>query len=81
MQQQQRQPSRLERLEALRDSLEAALGSDIGARDLASVSREYRAVLADIEAIPAKGGSPADEIAERRARRRAAASGAARAEG
>lgn len=57
----------LERLEALRDQLEEAMQRGIGARDLASVSREYRTVLAAIEAIPApQEGDIIESIAKRR---------------
>ena len=68
--------TRLERLESLRDALELTLRGEIGARDMAAVSREYRAVMAEIatlEANKAKAGDPVDEIAARRAARGAVA--------
>ena len=64
--------SRRERLEALRDSLADLIAEGVGARDFAALSREYRATLAELDALPAaKEVSAADEIAERRARRQA----------
>lgn len=65
--------TRRERLEALRDSLQAVMDEEgVGARDFAALSREYRATLAELDALPAaKEVSAADEIAERRARRQA----------
>lgn len=64
--------TRLDRLVALRDHLEAVLRIDIPARDLATASREYRAVLAEIAELEPKkaAGDPVDEIAARRAARR-----------
>lgn len=62
------------RLTALRGRLEAVL-NDPGttARDLASVSREYRLLLVQLADVsPAAAGSALDEIATRRARRGAA---------
>lgn len=66
--------TRRERLEALRDTQERAITSgDVAIRDFAALSREYRATLADLAALPEmKEASAADEIAERRRRRRAA---------
>ena len=60
-----------ERLEALRGRLEAVLADpETSARDLASVSREYRQTLTQLaEASPAAAGSALDEIAARRVRR------------
>ena len=76
------EPSRRDRLIALRGRLESALSGEIAVRDFAALSREYRACLADLAALPdAQEVSVADEIAERRARRRAGASRQARAEG
>ena len=56
------------RLEALRDLLGAVLtDSGTSARDLATVSREYRLTLAALAATPpVSGGSKLDEIAARR---------------
>ena len=83
--------TRRERLDALRVELEAVIfrpapvddeaPAALRPTDLAALSKEYRAVLTEIDAVPTKEGSPADEIAERRARRRAAAPRTARAEG
>ena len=59
------------RLEALRDRLEAVLADEsTSPRDLAAVSREYRQLLARLaDVAPSSSGSPADEIAARRAAR------------
>ena len=68
--------SRRQRLEALRDSLQAVMDDGVGARDFAALSREYRATMAElasIEATDAKAGDPVDEIAARRAARGAVA--------
>ena len=74
--------SRRERLEALRDSLADLIADGVGARDFAALSREYRATLAELDALPAaKEVSAADEIAERRARRQANANRSTRAAG
>ena len=73
--------SRLDRLVRLRGRLEGALGEAVPYRDFAALSREYRAVLADIAALaePEKKGDAVDEIAQRRAARRSgAAKGAGR---
>ncbi len=61
----------LARLTALRDRLEAVLADPTTSpRDLASVSREYRMVLAQLaERPPAHESSALDEIAARRAQR------------
>ncbi len=63
-----------ERLEALRRRLEAVLADPAtSARDLASVSREYRLLLVQLaEVSPAAAGSALDEIAARRVQRRGA---------
>lgn len=64
-------PSHRDRLEALRDRLEAVV-ADPATRpgDLASVSREYRMTLAKLAEIKPSGGvSPLDEIAARRLER------------
>lgn len=69
------EPSRRDRLEALRSQLELALQDEVPHRELAALSREYRACLADLAALPeTKEVSAADEIAERRSRRRQASS-------
>ena len=61
----------LDRLTALRGRLEAVLADPTtSARDLASVSREYRQTLVQLgELAPSEATSPADEIAARRAKR------------
>jgi hypothetical protein len=62
-----------ERLEALRSRLEGVVNDpDTSARDLASVSREYRQVLDALAVLaPADATSRLDEIAARRRKRRA----------
>lgn len=59
------------RLEALRDRLEGVLNDpETSARDLASVSREYRQTVAALAGLgPAAGTSKLDEIAARRRKR------------
>jgi len=73
--------SRLDRLEALRTSLEAVLAGYVPMRDFAALSREYRAVLAEIDELTPseREGDVVDEIAQRRNARRQAAQGKARA--
>lgn len=62
------------RLEALRDALTTAI-ADAGNRDLAPLAGQLRAVLADLAALPdASEASDVDDLARKRARRRAAAS-------
>jgi hypothetical protein len=60
-------------LKALRDTLAAAIDATGSARDLASLSRQLAAVLAQIEAFRPPRISKRDELAAKRARRRAAA--------
>lgn len=70
-------PTRLERLRRLRSVAEAALATELPAREIAAISKEYRALLAEIEKLEAseeKAGDPVDEIAARRAARRATSS-------
>lgn len=64
--------TRLERLSALRAVQELALATEMPVRDFASISREYRATLAEIDELaPAEmEGDAVDEIAARRAARR-----------
>jgi hypothetical protein len=64
-------PSDRRRLEALQARLEAVVHDpQTAARDLASVSREYRQTLAALAAMaPVSGPSKLDEIAARRRRR------------
>ncbi|OYN89279.1 hypothetical protein [Parenemella sanctibonifatiensis] len=66
-------PTDRERLEALRDRLEAVLADpDTAPRDLASVSREFRLLLATLaQTEPAATSSPLNEIAARRKKRSA----------
>lgn len=66
--------SRLKRLIALRASQEAALAEGIHARELSALSKEYRATLAEIDELTPQEavGDSIDEIAARRAARRAA---------
>lgn len=67
----------IEALTALREHLAAAL-VDADERAMAGISREYRAVLAELRRLGAgKEVSALDEIAARRARRRAAGPAAA----
>ena len=69
---------RRERLEAARDTLTALLaGADD--RSAPAVSRELRAVLAELDSLPAASGkSTQDELKERRAQRLADAKARAR---
>jgi hypothetical protein len=59
------------RLEALRDRLEGVVNDpETSARDLATVSREYRQTVAALAAsAPAPSASKLDEIAARRRKR------------
>ena len=68
-------PSRIDRLNVLRDTLESSIASCESLRDLAALSREYRAVMDEIKQLrPAeKKGDAVDEIAQRRAARRSSA--------
>lgn len=66
--------SRLDRLKTLRRLIEGTIADGgIPVRDLAALSREYRAVLAEIDELspPKQEGDVVDEIAQRRAARRA----------
>ena len=73
--------SRLDRLTTLRSSIEAALGGEVPVRDFAALSREYRAVLAEIDQLapPAREVDAVDEIAQRRSARRKPPKGGTRA--
>ncbi len=72
--------SRRERLEVARDALGAAIESCESMRDLPSLVREYRATMADLAELPnPQEVSAADEIAKRRATRRANTPSKARA--
>jgi hypothetical protein len=68
--------TRREALEALRDRLTDETGV-IEGKDLPPLSRELRAIWAELDALPSEDSkAPADEIAARREeRRRQAASG------
>lgn len=64
-----------QRLESLRDRLTEAVAS-AGSRDLAPLAGQLRAVLVELAAVPdVKKASDVDDLAAKRARRRAAASG------
>ena len=77
----QPEETRRDRLERLRDRLEGALSGEVPVRDFAALSREYRACLADIAALPdVREVSIADEIAERRRKRQAGANVQSRAQ-
>lgn len=71
----QSESDRLERLIVQRDRLDAAMEACESMRDFAALSREYRAVMAEIASLvpPEKKGDAVDEIAQRRAARRAGA--------
>lgn len=73
---------RLTTLRALRDHLAAAIDGCDSMRDLAALSRQLADVVAQIDALdpPKTEVSPADEVAQRRARRRAGAKSSARAQ-
>jgi hypothetical protein len=62
-------------LKALRTKLFAEL-ADAAGRDVAAIARELRAVMAEIETLPSeRKDSPVDDLAAKRASRRAAAAG------
>lgn len=66
---------RREGLEAIRDELAAALQGATG-RDVASIARELRMTLADLDKLPdAREESAVDDLAARRRARRAQAAG------
>lgn len=73
---------RLKTLRALRDHLAVAIDGCKSMRDLAALSRQLADVVAQIDALdpPETEVSPADEVAQRRARRRAGAKSSARAQ-
>lgn len=62
---------RISRLEVVRDALSSALNGCESMRDLPSLSREYRAVLEELQQLSPAGkvGDPIDEIARRRSAR------------
>jgi len=63
-------------LEALRDRLARAVDNDASLSVLAPLANQLRAVLADLDEMPAKkGGSVVDDLAARRTDRRSAAQG------
>jgi hypothetical protein len=62
-------------LEAIRDKLAAEL-DDAEGRDAATVAKELRATLAELESLPGgKEASAVDDLSARRAKRRADAAG------
>lgn len=62
-------------LEAVRDHLARNL-VDAEGREVATIAKELRNVMAELYSLPGeREGSKSDELAERRARRRAAAQG------
>lgn len=62
-------------LELIRSRLIEELAEASG-RDVASIARELRATVADLDSLPSKEReSPVDDLAARRASRRAQASG------
>lgn len=66
----QNQPTDRERLVSLRDRLEAVLSDpETSPRDLATVSREFRLLLATLAESRPSSGSKLDEIAARRDKR------------
>jgi hypothetical protein len=75
------EPTLRARLSAVRASLEAAIDS-AEPRELPALSREYRAVLGELEALPSDtSAATVDELREQRAQRlarRAAAADSAR---
>lgn len=74
------EPTRIERLRADRDRLEAAM-DEAEPRELAALVREHRTVLAEIEKLAATPkGSVIDQIAQKRREREAGAAGSTAAE-
>ena len=72
--------TRRDRLEQARDALAEAIADCESKRDLPSLVREYRATMAELDALPVPHEvSDADEIAARRAARHAGPKGSARA--
>ncbi len=65
---------RRDRLTALRDRLEAAI-STCEPRELAPLAKQYRDTLLELDTMPAKEASRVDDLASRRAARRATAAG------
>lgn len=62
-------------LEAIRDHLALNL-ADAEGREIASIAKELRAVMAELYSLPGeREGSKSDDLAARRAARRAKASG------
>lgn len=59
-------------LAALRDLLATVIG-EAAPRDMAALAGRLMAVLADLDRLPIVVGNPVDELAERVARKRAAA--------
>jgi len=74
------EPTRADRLDADRERLESAM-DEATPKELAALVREHRMVLAEMAALSGpKKGSTRDQLAEKRAARKAAASGPASAE-
>lgn len=63
--------TRLERLLRLRDAQEAAFAEGVPPREFATLSREYRATLAEVDALTpaAPKGDAIDQLAQRRTAR------------
>jgi len=73
-------PTRADRLASDRDRLEAAMDEALP-KELAPLVREHRMVLAELAALSGpKKGSTRDQLAEKRAARKAGSSGSAAAE-
>lgn len=70
-------------LEAVRDLLAVAIASGkVGARDLAALTRQLTDVVRELDELPnAREASPVDDLASKRAARRAAAQVPERADG
>lgn len=67
--------NRKDSLEAIRDHLALNL-ADAEGREIASIAKELRAVMAELYSLPGeREGSASDDLAQRRARRRAEAQG------
>ena len=78
---QQPDEDRRNRLEALRDRLEAAI-AEAGHRDLAPLAARYQSVLAELASLPAvKESDGIDDLAKRRQVRRSGSAGSQPAAG
>ena len=65
--------TRREQLEALRDHLAQELENAPAGIAIAPIAAQLRSVLADLESLPTGKGSTVDDLAQRRASRRAEA--------